>query len=164
MWYIGIFIAVVGLDQITKYLVVNSFQLYESRQIIEGLFNLTYARNTGVAFSMFAQYDSPWRHYFFISINLIAILGFTIAHFRMKNQGWEYTVPFALIAGGAAGNVIDRLHYGSVVDFLDVHVGVHHWPTFNIADSAICVGVVLFLITNLCEEKKKTQQKNRSDT
>jgi len=159
MWYLSILLAVVGLDQLTKFLVVNSFQLYESRQIIPDLFNLIYAMNTGVAFSMFAHYDSPWRHYFFVSINLLAVLGFTIAHFRMKKAGCGYTLPFALIAGGAAGNVIDRLHYGSVVDFLDFHVGVHHWPTFNIADSAICVGVILFLIMNYYEEKKKSQPK-----
>jgi signal peptidase II len=164
MWYLSILLTVVGLDQLTKFLVVHSFQLYESRQIIPGFLNFIYAMNTGVAFSMFAYYVSPWRHYLFVGINILAILGFTVAHFRMKRGGNGYTLPFALIAGGAAGNVIDRLHYGSVVDFIDIHIGIHHWPTFNIADSAICVGVILFLLMNIYEEKKKSQLNNRSDT
>jgi signal peptidase II len=155
MPYIVILLSVIGIDQLTKYWVVNSFRLYESLPIIPGLFNLTYVTNTGAAFSMFAHYDSPWRHYFFVGVNTIAVLGFTIAHFRMRKEGNPYCFPFALIAGGAAGNVIDRLRYGSVVDFLDVYWGTHHWPTFNIADSAICVGVFLFIAVNYLEEKRK---------
>ncbi len=155
MWYFCIFLTVIVSDQATKYWIVHVFHLYESRQVIPGLFNLVYATNTGVAFSMFDHYDSRWSHYVFIGINLLAVMGFTIAHFRMKKGGGCYIVPFALIAGGAAGNVIDRLRYGAVVDFLDFHLGIHHFPTFNIADSAICVGVVLFLIINFLEEKKR---------
>jgi signal peptidase II len=154
--YIVVLLSIIGLDQVTKIWVVNSFRLYESREVIPGLFNLMYARNTGVAFSMFANYDSPWRHYFFIGVNIAAVLGLTIANFRMQKGRSGYSWPFALIAGGAAGNVIDRLRFGSVVDFLDVYVGTHHWPTFNVADSAICVGVVLFLVINYVEEKRLT--------
>ena len=156
MHYIILFLTIVGLDQVTKFWVVNSFRLYESREIIPGLLNLLYARNTGVAFSMFAHYDSPWRHYFFIGVNIAAVLGLTFANFRMQKGQSRYSLPFALIAGGAAGNVIDRLRFGSVVDFLDVYVGTHHWPTFNVADSAICVGVGIFLVINYIEEKRKS--------
>ena len=157
MPYLFILLTVIVFDQLTKYWVVNSFRLFESRPIIPGVFNLSYVTNTGAAFSMFAHYDSPWRHYFFVGVNMAAVLGFTIAHFRMRKEGNPYYLPFALIAGGAAGNVIDRLRYGSVVDFLDVYWGTHHWPTFNLADSAICVGVVLFLAVNYFEEKRKLQ-------
>jgi signal peptidase II len=163
MWYTVLVLAVIGLDQLTKLWVVHAFSLYEWHEVIPGLFNLTYATNTGVAFSMFAQSDFPWMHYLLTGINILAVLGFSIAHFRMKKAGYAYTLPFALIAGGAAGNVIDRLHYGSVVDFIDIHIGPYHWPTFNIADSAICVGVILFLIKNFSEEKKKLISKG-SDT
>jgi signal peptidase II len=156
MHYIILLLTIVGLDQVTKFWVVNSFRLYESREIIPGVFNLLYARNTGVAFSMFAHYDSPWRPYFFIGVNIAAVLGLTFANFRMQKGQSRYSLPFALIAGGAAGNVIDRLRFGSVVDFLDVYVGTHHWPTFNVADSAICVGVVFFLVINYIEEKRKS--------
>lgn len=157
MPYIVILLTIIGLDQLTKYWVVTSFRLYESRPVLPGFFNLTYVTNTGAAFSMFAHYDSPWRHYLFVGVNTAAVLGFTIAYFRMKKGKNLYFLPFGLIAGGAAGNVIDRLRYGSVVDFLDVYWGTHHWPTFNVADSAICVGVVLFLVINFIEEKKKSQ-------
>ena len=159
MWYFSILFIVIGLDQLTKIWVVHNLNLYESLQIIPGFLNLTYATNTGVAFSMFAHSDSPWRHYFFIGINVIAVLGFTIAYFRMKKSRFAFTLPFSLIAGGAAGNVIDRLRYGSVVDFIDVFIGNHHWPTFNVADSAICVGVILFLIMNFLDEKKTQLEK-----
>jgi signal peptidase II len=158
MPYILILLTIIGLDQLTKYWVVNSFRLFESRPVLPGFFNLTYVTNTGAAFSMFAHYDSPWRHYLFVGVNTAAVLGFTIAYFRMKKGRNLSCFPFAMIAGGAAGNVIDRIRYGSVVDFLDVYWGTHHWPTFNVADSAICVGVVLFLIINFIEEKKKSQQ------
>jgi signal peptidase II len=156
--YLIVLLSVIGLDQATKIWVVNSFRLYESREVIPGFFNLLYARNTGVAFSMFAHYDSPWRHYFFIGVNIAAVLGLSIANFRIQKGKNRYSLPFALIAGGAAGNVIDRLRFGSVVDFLDVYIGTHHWPTFNVADSAICVGAVLFLVVNYLEEKRITVQ------
>jgi signal peptidase II len=158
MPYIVILLTIIGLDQLTKYWVVNSFRLFESRPVLPGFFSLTYVTNTGAAFSMLAHYDSPWRHYFFVGVNTVAVLGFSIAYFRLKTGKNLYCLPFALIAGGAAGNVIDRLRYGSVVDFLDVYWGSHHWPTFNVADSAICVGVVLFLVVNFIEEKRKSQQ------
>ena len=158
MRYLIVLLSVVGIDQATKIWVVKAFCLYESREIIPGFFNLLSTRNTGVAFSMFAHYDSPWRHYFFIGVNIAAVLGLSIANFRMRKGKNRYTLPFALIAGGAAGNVIDRLRFGSVVDFLDVHIGTHHWPTFNVADSAICVGVVLFLVMNYLEEKRNAAE------
>jgi signal peptidase II len=154
MQYVTLLLIIIGLDQVTKFWVMNSFRLYESMQIIPGFFNLLYARNTGVAFSMFAHYDSPWKHYFFIGVNIAAVVGLTIANFRMQKGRSRYSLPFAFIAAGAAGNVIDRLRFGSVIDFLDVYVGTHHWPTFNVADSAICVGVGLFLVINYLEEKK----------
>lgn len=154
--YFLILLAVIGLDQATKLWVVQALNLYESRQIIPGFFALMYARNTGVAFSMFAHHDS-WGHYFFVGINCLAVLGLTVANFRMESGRSRYIVPFALIAGGAAGNVIDRLRFGWVIDFLDVYAGTYHWPTFNIADSAICVGVGLFLAVNFTEEKRKSQ-------
>ena len=164
MWYTSIFLVVVGADQVTKYWIAHSLELYASRQIIPGLLSLTYARNTGVAFSMFAHSVSSWSYYLFITINVVAVAGFTLSHFRMqRHPGYSFTWPFALIASGAAGNVIDRVRYGSVVDFIDVYVGNHHWPTFNVADSAICTGVALFLYLNLIEEKKKSQQNNGSN-
>ena len=156
MPYFIILFIVIGLDQATKLWVAQSFHLYESRHVIPGIFDLMYARNTGVAFSMFAHHDA-WGQYFFAGVNCLAVLGLTIANFRMESGRSRYVLPFALIAGGAAGNVIDRLRFGWVIDFLDVYIGTHHWPTFNVADSAICVGVGLFLAVNFTEEKRKSQ-------
>jgi signal peptidase II len=155
-YYIAAILAIV-LDQLTKFLILESFQLYESREIIPGFFNLVYVTNTGAAFSMLADVDSPWRHYFFLIVGVIACISLTIVYYRIGKSHPLYAVALGLIAGGALGNIIDRLRHGSVVDFLDFHLSGHHWPAFNVADSAICVGAVVFLIINILEEKNKTR-------
>ena len=146
-------------DQYTKYLIVNSFHLYESREVIPGFFNLVYVTNTAAAFSMFADVDSPWRHYFFLGIGTVAIVGLTIGYFVVRKEHRWYGPAFALVAGGACGNLIDRVRLGSVVDFLDVYVGKYHWPAFNVADSAICVGAAIFIAISIFESKKGTLNK-----
>jgi len=155
MAYFGILAAVICIDQLTKAWVLNSFQLYESRVVIPGLFNLVYVTNKGAAFSVLADVDSPWRHYFFLGIGSVAIVGLTVAWFRMRKENRLYTAALALICGGAGGNLLDRLRFGWVVDFLDFHLRGNHWPAFNIADSAICVGAGLFLIVNIYEVRKE---------
>jgi signal peptidase II len=99
--------------------------------------------------------DSPLRHYFFVTINSAAFLGLTIAAWKMGGQHLLYRVSFAMIAAGAVGNLIDRLRFGAVIDFLDFYVGSFHWPAFNVADSAICVGVALLFVMNVIEMKKQ---------
>jgi len=152
--YFIILSAVLVADQLTKYLIINNFSLYESRVVIEGFFNLVYVTNKGAAFSMFASVDSPVRHYFFITVNCAAFIGLTIAAYKMHLKYRYYTLSFALIGGGALGNVIDRFHQGAVIDFLDFYFGSYHWPAFNVADSAICVGVGVLFVTNFLESKK----------
>ncbi|KGO35631.1 peptidase A8 [Desulfobulbus sp. Tol-SR] len=147
----------VVLDQVTKLWILRSFELYESREIIPGLFNLVYVTNPGAAFSFLADVDSPWRHSFFLGIGLFASIGLTLYYYKLRAAHRAYAVALGLIVGGALGNLIDRLRFGSVVDFLDFHLAGHHWPAFNVADSAICVGAVLFLITSFIEEKKTTR-------
>lgn len=161
MYYFLIAGLVVILDQLTKLWVVNNFQLYESKAVIPGVANLVYVTNTGAAFSLFADVESPWRHYFFLAVGGAALIGLTIAYFRYYRTTVLYGAALALIAGGAAGNLLDRLRYGSVVDFIDIYVGTYHWPAFNIADSAICVGAGLFIVTNILEAREK---KDRSAT
>jgi signal peptidase II len=155
-YYLPLVLAVI-LDQLTKFWILRSFELYESREIIPGFFNLVYVTNTGAAFSMLAGVDSPWRHYFFLGVGVVACAGLTFAHYRFRAAHRLYPLALGLIAGGALGNLIDRLRYGAVIDFLDFHLGGYHWPAFNVADSAICVGAVLFLIVNIIEEKQKTR-------
>lgn len=155
MIYPLVVVLAVVLDQLTKLWIVRSFELYESREIIPGLFNLVYVTNTGAAFSFLADVDSPWRHYFFLGIGLVATIGLTIYYYRLRAAHRAYAVALGLVVGGALGNLIDRLRLGSVVDFLDFHLAGHHWPAFNVADSAICVGAVLFLIISFVTEQKR---------
>ncbi len=146
---------VVVLDQVTKIWVVNNFQLYESLEVIPGFFNLTYLTNKGAAFGFLAGVDAAWRHYFFLILASIALVLLVVAWFRLHRDHRFYGPALALIAGGAIGNVIDRVRVGAVVDFLDFYVATSHWPAFNVADSAITLGVALFLLTNYLEERQK---------
>lgn len=159
MVYFTIIVVTIVADQLTKTLVVNALSLYEAREIIPGFFNLVYVTNNGAAFSMLADIDSPWRHYFFLIIGAIALVVLTVAYFKLRKVHGMYSFPLALIAGGAAGNLIDRIRYGAVIDFLDFYLGNYHWPAFNVADSAICVGVGLFLLINIFETRIQEMRK-----
>ena len=155
----AIFLVLVGLDQLSKYLVLSALDLYEVRPLIPGFFNLVHVTNKGAAFSIFASVDSPLRHYFFVAVNSAAFVGLSIAAWKMRSHQRLYLASFALIAAGAVGNLIDRLRFGAVIDFLDFYLGAYHWPAFNVADSAICVGVALLFVLNIMEMKKgKTQE------
>ena len=139
-------LAVVILDQATKALVMAYFNLYELQPVIPGLFNLTYLTNTGAAFGMLAVAQSVWRQVFFVGVAVAAIGVMVFSYKQFRSQGRIFAHAIGLIAGGAVGNLIDRLRFGAVVDFLDFHLGAHHWPAFNVADSAITVGVGLFIL------------------
>ncbi len=153
MIYFLVILVTIAADQLTKLLIVDALYLYESREIIPGFFNLVYVTNRGAAFSMLADINSSWRHYFFLGIGSVALVGLTVVYWRLRKVNSLYIWPLALIAGGAAGNLIDRVRFGAVIDFLDFYVGNYHWPAFNIADSAICVGVGLFLLINIFETR-----------
>lgn len=136
--------AVVAVDQLTKQIVDVSMQLYETIELVP-FFQLTYLRNQGAAFSLLSQ-AGGWQRWFFVILSVAASAGISIWLQRLRSdQRWE-AVAWALILGGALGNLIDRIVYGYVIDFLDVFYGEWHWPAFNIADSAITVGVILLLI------------------
>ncbi len=151
MAYLVLIFCTIVFDQVTKAWVVDSLRLYESVVIVPGFFNLVYVTNSGAAFSLLANVDSPWRHYFFLGVGSLAMVGLSIAYWKLRKVNKYYTVALALIVGGAAGNLIDRIRFGAVIDFLDVYIGGYHWPAFNVADSAICIGAGLFLILNLFE-------------
>lgn len=161
MVYLVVIIVTIVADQLTKTLVVNSLRLYESREIIPEFFNLVYVTNSGAAFSMLADMNSPWRHYFFLCIGSLALVGLSVAYWKLRNVNRFYSWPLALIAGGAAGNLIDRVRFGAVIDFLDFYLGSYHWPAFNIADSAICIGVGLFLLINIFETRTQKLRENQ---
>lgn len=159
MPYILVTVAVIVADQLSKLWIVGLLQLYESREVIPGLFNLVFVVNTGAAFSILADVDSPWRHYFFLSVGAVAIVGLSIAYIKLRTVNTYYYIPIGLIVGGAIGNLIDRIRLGAVVDFLDFYVGSYHWPAFNVADSAICVGAVLFVGMQYIDSKKHIEPK-----
>lgn len=143
-----IIIAVIAFDQLTKAWIIANFIEYQVREIIPGLFSLTYLTNRGAAFGFLNGDHGAWRHAFFIGVAVLAMvimLGFLR---QMQKEGKWSVMAIALIFGGAAGNLIDRLRFGAVVDFLDFYWKNHHWPAFNIADSAITVGVGIFLAVN----------------
>jgi len=146
-----VILCTIVFDQLVKAWIVGSLRLYESVEIVPNFFNLVHVTNNGAAFSLLANVDSPWRHYFFLGIGGLAMVGLTIAYLKLRKVNRYYSLALALIAGGAAGNLIDRLRFGAVIDFLDLYVGRYHWPAFNVADSAICIGAVLFLILNIFE-------------
>jgi len=133
---------VVALDQLTKWLVLSRFEYGESMPLTS-FFQLVLVFNTGAAFSFLADH-SGWQRWFFIVL-AIAICGWLLAMLRRHQHELVLPLAFSLIIGGAIGNVIDRVAHGAVVDFLYFHIGRYGWPAFNVADSAITVGVVLML-------------------
>ncbi|HEY2990995.1 MAG TPA: signal peptidase II [Candidatus Binatia bacterium] len=143
---LNLLIVIVGLDQATKLLVDRTLFLYQSIPMIENLFSLTYIRNTGAAFGLLAQSGELFRRTFLIAFSLAAI-GFIIVMLRRLPEDEKLlTIALGFILGGAVGNLIDRLVYGEVIDFLDFYWSTYHWPAFNVADSFITVGVVLIMV------------------
>jgi signal peptidase II len=138
--------AVLVLDRLTKVLVEARFLLYESKTIIPGVFDLTHTRNTGVAFGLFANSDSPWVPYVLTLTAGTALIAILVYSLRHPVENWKLQLGLMLVLGGAAGNLYDRINYGYVIDFLDVFYGTYHWPTFNVADSAITIGIGFLLL------------------
>lgn len=148
-------VTVILLDQATKYWITQSMRLHESIPLIPNLFSFTYIRNPGAAFGLLAGSSNAFRTVFFgvTSLFALALLGTILV--RLPERDWIGQVSIAGILGGAIGNLIDRLRFGEVIDFLDVYVESYHWPAFNVADSAISVGVVC-LIIHFAFERKET--------
>ncbi|MCD6451185.1 MAG: signal peptidase II [Acidobacteria bacterium] len=146
------------LDQVSKLLIDRSLFPGESRVIINGFLDITYAKNTGAAFGLFSQSISPLKPilFYLFSIVAIAVIIYYILRFPARERGIQ--LALALIFAGALGNFLDRLRLGYVIDFIDIHLKGYHWPTFNIADSVICIGVGILIykmITAPSEEKKE---------
>jgi signal peptidase II len=144
---------VVVLDQITKFLVSGHMVINTAREIIPGLFNLVYVRNTGAAFSLLAGADPSWRQTFFVVMSVLGVAVISIAYLRTPRRERWNRWALALLFGGALGNLVDRVRFGSVVDFLDFYVGGRHWPAFNVADSAISVGAVMLILALLTAKR-----------
>lgn len=122
--------------------------LHYSISIIEGFFNITHIRNPGVAFGLFAGYQSEYKALFFIIVSLIAIIAILIIFHQSPDEKISVRVGLILIFSGAVGNLIDRILHKEVIDFLDFFQNGSHWPAFNVADSCITIGVS-FMIFDL---------------
>ncbi|MCK4508682.1 MAG: signal peptidase II [Desulfuromonadales bacterium] len=144
------------LDQASKLYVDANFRLHETLPVIRNYFHLTYVRNKGAAFGILA--DNAVRIPFFITVSIIAMLGILwyIKHIRDDQKLALFSL--SLIFSGAFGNLIDRIRLGEVIDFLDVLWQRHHWPAFNVADSAITVGVALLFIEMWREDRNKAAE------
>jgi len=137
---------VIVVDQITKIYIDTAFLLHESLPMIPDLFSITYIRNPGAAFGLFAGQSSLFRTLFFSGVSVVALSFLGIMVYQVpKDDHWQ-TVSLSLLLGGALGNIIDRVRIGEVIDFLDFYIGTYHWPAFNVADSAITVGVTLLML------------------
>lgn len=138
--------SVVLLDQLTKAVIVRELPLHHVIPVVNGFFNLVHVHNPGGAFGLMAELGPALRTAVFIFVSALAI-GVILYFYHSTPAGRPWLATgFALIFGGAVGNMIDRLRMGAVVDFLDFYLGSFHWPAFNLADSAITIGVGIFVL------------------
>ena len=140
-------VIVFGLDHLTKYIASSQLVLHAPVEVLPFL-NMMLAHNTGAAFSFLSD-ASGWQRWFFAGFAVVMSAVLVIWLLRLASHERLLAAALSLVTGGAVGNLIDRIHTGRVVDFIDVHAGEWHWPAFNVADSAITVGVILLLLTSL---------------
>jgi signal peptidase II len=149
-------LTVVLLDQISKYVVLKNLRLHESVPIVAGFFNMVHIRNRGMAFGLMNRPDINFGFYFLVIATLGAVILLLFWFFKLKKDGNRITLGLSLILGGALGNLIDRLRFREVIDFLDFYLGTYHWPAFNIADSAITVGTFWVVINLFFQRSSNT--------
>lgn len=154
--YCALAVVVFVADQLTKRLVEKSIPLHSVVQVIPHFFNLTYTSNQGAAFGLFSQDSSPWKAVLLIGVSVILLVAVVAVVWRNLAIRREAGVALALILGGAASNLLDRIRDGRVVDFLDFYFRDYHWFTFNVADSAIVVGACLLVIHLLLTGERGT--------
>jgi len=144
-----LFLTLVILDQVTKTLVINFFNLYDSVSLLP-IINLTFVVNYGFAFGLL---NNPSLNQILVSLVILAIILYFL-YLLIKTQDKIFQLTLTLILAGALGNFIDRIFRGFVIDFIDIYIGKYHWPAFNIADSCITVGFVILMINILFLNKK----------
>src|SRR4030042_701836 len=147
------FLVIIVLDQSTKLIIQQTLPLHKQVEIISGFFNLIHVRNTGGAVGIFGGEKGPVGSVLFVVASLIAVGILVILFLRVKEHEKTLAFSLALLLSGAIGNLIDRVSYGEVVDFLDFHVSSTHWPAFNIADSAISIGIGLMAMELLIKAR-----------
>jgi signal peptidase II len=151
--YLFLSLAVIVLDQWTKWMVEVHLPHHAAHPLIPGFLNLTHVRNTGVAFGLFASEGGAGGSWLLTLLGLAALTAVGVYFWYAPSKDRLLLVALSLVVGGAIGNLIDRVSSGAVTDFIDVYVGLHHWPSFNVADSAISVGIVLMAIDSFRSHK-----------
>lgn len=152
--YLAVSLAILFLDQWTKGIITRTMEVHQSRTILNDFLDLTYVRNTGAAFGLFASVDSSMKAVLLNSVAVVVFLIVSAYALRSPHKSVRLQLGLALILGGAVGNLLDRVRFGYVVDFLDFAVSGHHWPAFNVADSAICIGVGLLFLDMLRNDEQ----------
>ena len=142
-------IAILVADRVTKIIILESMAAGQSIPVIPGFFSLVHVRNPGAAFGFLASVGSGWRDVFLVAVSILAVAGLVYLICKTPRSRRAERFAAAAVIGGALGNLYDRLAYGEVIDFLDVYVDGWHWPAFNVADSAITVGVTILVLTSL---------------
>jgi signal peptidase II len=159
--YLGVALGIVALDQLSKWVIVHRIPLHTGFWVIDGLFEVTHVKNTGAAFGLFAQLEHPLRAVFLNSVAFIVFLAVLVYSLKTPSGHTRLQTGLSLILGGAVGNLIDRVRLGCVTDFLNVYIGSYQWPTFNVADSAITVGVTI-LALDIWKKPEDGPEANRS--
>ncbi len=159
-WYVsGFALLIVLLDQASKLWILENFTLWQVKPVFSGFFNLVHVANRGAAFGFLNNSETNWQLYLFMGFTLLALGVVTYMVRTAPKNDLLQLGALACIAGGAVGNFIDRVRLDYVVDFLDFHVGQVHWPAFNVADMAICLGAAMLFLAFLRNEKNKAKGK-----
>ena len=154
----GAALAVFAVDRLTKFLIEAKVSDADTLRVIPGLFDIVHSENRGVAFGLFNDSQSEWRGILLVAASMAAVIGVGIALWNPQKLNRISFWAFALIMGGAAGTLFDRMIRGRVTDFLRFYWGDHEWPSFNIADSAIVIGCALLLIDQFRPQRNREKR------
>ena len=154
-WLLALSVLIVAADRFTKWLAATRIEVGSNVQVIPHIFAISHVENPGAAFSLFNDSSSPARvRWMLLIFSLLAAVAVLVALLKIGRRITPTAVALALILGGALGNAYDRLRFGYVIDFLEVHIIHYHWPDFNVADSAIVVGGILLVFDALFSGKE----------
>lgn len=153
-------LAVPVVDQLAKLVAERWLPLHESRPVVPGVLQLTLVHNYGAAFGLFSEADLPFQSQLLAIVGIIALGAIIVYAWKASSERYLPQIAVAFVIGGALGNLIDRIFRGFVIDFIDVYWRIHHWPMFNVADSAISVGVALLILDMLLEPGEPASDAN----
>ncbi len=152
-------VLILFLDQLSKFLIMRGMAVGESIPVVKGILHLTYVRNPGAAFGILSGASEGFRVPFFVLISAVAIAVVFFFYLRGAKENPLLQVGLSLVMGGAIGNLIDRIRFHEVIDFIDFFFRQYHWPAFNVADSSISVGVTLLILDALLAARREKRER-----